>query len=110
MDDRAKRVGHNEAVFRSLNERVDELNRTFATLTERFEIVCECGDARCVERLSIPAESYEALRRDPAQFAILPRHDDPSVESVVEEHGEYAVVRKHPGDPARIAEETDPRG
>jgi hypothetical protein len=29
------------------------------------------------------------------------------VETVVGEHGEYAVVMKHPGEPARLAEETD---
>ena len=109
MDEREHRMATNEAVFRALNERVEELNQAFATLTDRFEIVCECGDARCVDRISIGADEYEALRRDPARFALVHGHDDRTVEDVVTEHEGYAVVQKRPGGPAELAERVDPR-
>ena len=105
MTTREERVGQNEAFFREVNERVKEVNETFSTLTGTGDFVCECGEATCVERIRLPMDSYQAIRADPALFAIVPGHDKPDVEDVVEEHGEYAVVRKHEGGPAQLARE-----
>ena len=52
MSDQTKRVGVNEALFREVNERIDQLQDELGT-GSTFEIVCECGDAACVERLTI---------------------------------------------------------
>jgi hypothetical protein len=110
MNERTRRVGLNEAVFREVNEQVEGLNRSLADISDnQMHIVCECGDLVCVERLVIPIRKYEAVRSDAALFFIVPGHDKPDVEAVVEEAGAYAVVRKRAGGPARIAEETDPR-
>jgi hypothetical protein len=109
MDERERRIGLNEAVFREANERIEELNQTFATLTQKLVLVCECGDAQCVEKISISPEAYEDLRADAALFAIVPGHEIPDVEQVVAQREGYDVVRKHDGIPRRIAEVTDPR-
>lgn len=111
MDDgRARQVGQNEAVFREINEQVDAINRGLAEITDnRMHIVCECGDLLCVERLVVPVPKYEEIRSDPALFFIVPGHDKPAYEDVVEQTGGFDVVRKRPGAPARVAEETDPR-
>lgn len=109
MDKSEARAGQNEAVFRTVNQRLEELNQAFATFSDRFSIVCECGDSACVERISIKPEEYEALRADPTQFAMIPGHEAATVEEVVEERPEYVVVRKRPGEPAELAERTDPR-
>jgi len=42
-------------------------------------------------------------------FLIVPGHDKPSVEDVVEQDGAFAVVRKRDGGPADLAAATDPR-
>jgi hypothetical protein len=40
-------------------------------------------------------------------FIVLPGHEDPTVEGVLEEDRDaYVVVRKHPGPAARIATES----
>jgi hypothetical protein len=111
MDDgRARQVGRNEAVFRELNEQVDALNRGLAQVSDnQMHIVCECGDLICVERLVVELPKYEEIRADSALFFIKPGHDKPDVEDVVEHVEGYAVVRKHPGVPQRVAEKTDPR-
>jgi hypothetical protein len=109
MDERERRIGVNEAVFREANERIQELNETFATVTDRLVLVCECGDGSCVEQISMGAAAYEELRGDPANFAIVPGHEIPDVEEVIAKHEEYVVVRKGEGIPRRIAEATDPR-
>lgn len=109
MDERERRIGLNEAVFREANERIEDLNQTFATITDELVLVCECGDGKCVDKLSMSPADYEELRADPAHFAIVPGHDIPDVEQVVAEREGYHVVRKTAGVPRRIAEVTDPR-
>jgi hypothetical protein len=42
-------------------------------------------------------------------FAVLPGHESPAVETIEHERGPYTVVRKKPGEPAKIATATDPR-
>jgi hypothetical protein len=107
--ERERRVGLNEALFRRINERLEGVNEALGWVAGRLHVVCECGDEGCVERITLTPTQYERLRADPTTFAVVRGHDDPPVESVVEEHGEWSVVRKHPGPPAELAEQTDER-
>jgi hypothetical protein len=107
--ERAERIGLNEAVFREVNERISDLAGQFGLDQEPLDLVCECGDPACVERISISRDAYEQLRSDPTHFAVFPGHEQPDVESVVERNGPYDVVRKHEGGPAEVARGTDPR-
>jgi hypothetical protein len=111
MDDgRARQVGRNEAVFREINEQVEGLNRGLADISDnQMHIVCECGDLLCVDRLVVPMPKYEEIRSDPALFFVKPGHDKPDFEEIAEHAESYDVVRKRPGEPERVAEETDPR-
>ena len=110
MDERAGRLGKNEALFRKVNERIEQLNESFATVTDRFEVICECADSGCVTQVSIASDAYERVRTDATLFIVAPGHENSEIEDVVETQSVYYVVRKHAGLPARIAEETDPRG
>ena len=115
MWERERRLGLNEAVFREVNERISDINNTFESEMPRewkmrpLDLVCECGDPGCAERISMSAADYERVRADPLQFAIVPGHADASVEVVVAHEKTYDLVRKRPGDAAVLAEETDPR-
>lgn len=106
---REERIGLNEAVFREVNERIEDLADQFGLAGRPLDLVCECGDATCVDRISMTAEEYEQLRSDPNLFAVHSGHEEPDVEEVVEQRDGYDVVRKHPGVPAQVAKETDPR-
>jgi hypothetical protein len=105
---REKRIGLNEAVFREVNERIDNLAETFDV--EHLDLVCECGNGDCLERISMSHSEYEQLRSDPQLFAVYPGHEVTDVEAVVEKRSGYHIVRKNTGAPERIAEQTDPRG
>ena len=110
MDERARRIGENEAIYRAVNEKIEALNESFGTLAESMTIVCECGNLSCAEQIELDPGTYERVRADPAQFVIVPGHEIPDVEDVVEQHGTYDVIRKRPGGPAELARGTDPRG
>lgn len=109
MEERERRVGLNEAVFREANERILELNQTFATFTDELVLVCECGDSKCADQLSMSPAAYAELRAEASDFAIVPGHEIPDVEEVIARREGYDVVRKNQGVPRQIAEVTDPR-
>jgi hypothetical protein len=110
MGERERRIGRNEAAFREVNERIESLNRGIAAISDQtLQIVCECGDLGCGRQLRIDIPAYERVRADSACFIVIPGHDDPTVEQVVEETKGYHVVRKDPGGAREVAEETDPR-
>jgi hypothetical protein len=109
VDERAKRIGLNEAVFREVNERIQDLAEAFGLDDRKLDLVCECGDASCVAQIHLTLHEYETVRSDPTHFAIHHGHEVPDVEDVVETHDQYDVVRKRAGDAAALAEQTDPR-
>src|SRR5215210_1802410 len=106
---REERIGLNEAVFREVNERIEGLADQFDLSGQPLDLVCECGDPTCLERISMTPPEYERLRADSGLFAVHPGHEEPDVEEVVEQRGGYDVVRKHEGVPMQLAEQTDPR-
>jgi hypothetical protein len=99
----------NEAVFREVNERIEDLSQSFGLGGQPLDLVCECGDASCAEHIRMSADDYETMRQDATLFALYPGHETPDVEAVVSRHDGYDIVRKHRGDPAEIAKSTDPR-
>ena len=109
MDERAERIGLNEALYRDVNERVKAINESFGGRLEEAEFVCECGDIDCADRVRMKLGEYESLRAEPTHFAVKAGHEIPDVEEVVRTHEEYVVVAKNPGRGAKVARETDPR-
>jgi hypothetical protein len=109
MSARDTQIGLNEAVFREVNERIEGLAETFELKSEPLDLVCECGDASCIQRITMSHAEYEELRSDSHQFAVHPGHEIPEVERVVEKRKGYDVVAKESGAPEQVAEQTDPR-
>ena len=75
---------------------------------ELAEFLCECGDAGCSQRVFLTLGEYEAVRSNAIRFAVVPGHEIPDVERVVEQNERFAVVEKLE-EGARIATERDPR-
>jgi hypothetical protein len=101
-----ERRASNESIFREVNEEIASLGATAGR--EQIEIVCECATIGCSVPLVIGAEHYEAARREPEIFIVFPGHEDPSLERVVADHGDFLFVRKT-GEAAEAARATDPR-
>jgi len=109
MSERQRRLALNEAVFRDVNERIRDTHERFELNPATLDLVCECGQIDCTERLTMSLADYEGVRADPRQFAIVPGHDDEAVEVILARRDTYDLVRKRPGEPAEVAEATDPR-
>jgi hypothetical protein len=102
LNERKRRIGENEGIFRRVNELSRPLERKWMT------ILCECGARACRDQVVIAQEEYARVREDSTLFVLRPRHDDDATEQVVSKHLEYWIVRKDPGLPADIARATDP--
>ena len=57
-----QRAARNEALFREVNENIAEIGERFGLHEETLELICECGQPDCAERLSVTAAEYERLR------------------------------------------------
>lgn len=110
MNERARRIAENEALFRDLNEEVGVVAQSFSTGGEprTFDFLCECGDVTCAMPVPLTLARYEELRRSPVRFFVVPGHELPDVEVVVESHEQYFVIEKT-GEAAEIVRERDPR-
>lgn len=103
-----ERAARNEALFREVNEQVRSLaGRQDSAPTQVLIIICECGDDRCTDRLTLRLADYEAVRADPRRFFVMPGHEN-DFERVVERFDGYSIVEKE-GQAGRVAEQTDPR-
>jgi hypothetical protein len=103
MDIRETRLGLNEAVFREVNERIKSLANVFKWGDpQTLDLVCECRNATCCERIEMTRTEYEAVRSVDTQFALYPGHADPEIERVISTHKGYEVVAKQ-GDAAKVA-------
>jgi len=98
----------NEALFREVNERIEAVSQTVPPEEERMQFLCECDDKDCAEKISATRAEYEAVRAVGAQFIVSPGHQDPGVESVVQQNDRFLVVEKE-GRARHDAEESDPR-
>ena len=97
----------NEALFRDVNERIEETADHFGA--ERTEFICECGDPNCTDRVPATLAEYERVRAEPTTFLLAPGHDQPDIERVVSERGRFHVVEKVQADVRRTVIRRDPR-
>jgi hypothetical protein len=109
VDERGRRIGRNEVVFREVNERLRELGEGFSMVSDLADFVCECGNTSCTERVRMTLAAYEKVRSDPKYFVVVKGHEAPEYERIVSREEDYSVVEKLPGGPAEIAVKDDPR-
>jgi hypothetical protein len=111
LDERFARQARNEALFRSVNERIVQLGERAEAWSPDglVEFLCECGeDGGCGERIRMPLEAYERVRAQDDRFAVKPGHETPELERAVDWTDEYVIVDKVPA--AEQYVEDDPRG
>jgi hypothetical protein len=93
-EEREVRAARNQALFRSVNEKMRQLNEDVASVTGSFTIACECADTGCLEMIEIAPAEYLAVRGQPRRFVVLEDHVYADVETIVGESDGYVVVEK----------------
>lgn len=110
LDERQTRAAQNEALFRAINERIDELAGGFAPEAPASDWVCECANTSCAEIIEVSPAVYERVRQDGTRFVVAPSpaHVLTEAENVVAREERYWVVEKI-GVAEVVAEDLDPR-
>ena len=104
---REERIARNEAIFRVGNERMAQWEERHEE-SERERYLCECADPVCTDKIELTKSQYEYVRSESRWFVVVPGHEVPDVEKVVDSHEGWNVIEKTP-DVAHITESTDPR-
>jgi hypothetical protein len=107
-DWREREVG-NETRARDINEMEDGILRHLGTTGTNNRYICECSDASCMATVNLTRDEYEQIRGNGVHFVIALDHESPELDLLISEHDGFAVVRKLPGFPARLARASDPR-
>ena len=75
----------------------------------RAIFLCECGNLGCNQRVELTIDQYEAVRCSFERFLIVPGHEIPWVEDVLERHPDYLVVAKRDDEAREMADKSDRR-
>jgi hypothetical protein len=102
-----RRLGHNEALFREINERI-EAGRWPGEREDGVAFRCECSMLGCNLLVELTLGEYEEVRACARHFLLVPGHEIPEVEVVVRRAPGHIVVEKL-GEAGRVAERSDPR-
>lgn len=105
---REERLALNEALFRIANERMAAWEERDEEAEEAEPYHCECANRECRQKVWLLREAYERIRGDSAHFVIVPGHEVPEVETVIERHDGWVVIEKAP-EVRDIVEAADPR-
>ena len=92
MASREERLAQNEILFRQVNERIVAITDQWSG---NLDLICECADDKCTARMDLKLGEYEQLRQNSHRFAVLPGHEFPDIEEVVDRNERYFVVEKH---------------
>jgi hypothetical protein len=102
-----RRMAANEALFRGVNEAI-ERGVWHGEEQSAAAFRCECARLDCNQLVSIAPGEYVLIRAYPRRFLVLPGHENPEIESVVETHEGYVVVEKR-DEAGELADASDPR-
>jgi len=98
-----------QAHRRDINESVGDSDGRMSPERRLDTFICECGDPRCARTVNLSPAEYERVRAHPTHFVIATNHENPDVESVLEESSRFAIVATLLGEASKIALRTDPR-
>ena len=106
-----ERIGRNDALFRSANERIRETAAEYE-ITQQVPFFCECADVTCRAIVQLSLEEYEAVRAKPRQFFNAPGHEVNArgAADVLERNDRYVTLEKlnRAGEVAEELDERDP--
>lgn len=105
MNPRDERIAKNEAVFRATNREIEQAAKG-AGGEGVLEVLCECGRDGCNGLISLTVAEYDGVHSQDDRFIVVPGHENPGIESVVERRDTYFVVDKF-GEAEEIAEASE---
>ena len=110
-EESGRRLAANEDVFRKVNEGIERgqwpgwAGGADAPIAFR----CECARLGCNQLVELSVREYEEIRSHPRRFVVVPGHESPDVETVIEARPGYVILEKR-DQAGEVAEALVPRG
>ena len=104
---RQQRAGANEATIRDVNEGI-ERGQWPGEEDTPVGFRCECAQLGCNQLIELSVREYEDIRAHPRRFVVVPGHEAPDVERVIEAGPRYVIVEKL-NQAGEVAEQHAPR-
>ena len=79
------REARNQALFREANEQTERLPRDPGA-DALDQLVCECGNPDCAQRIRLTRVEYERVRAYASRFAVALNHENPAPDCPVTVH------------------------
>ena len=107
----AERKGQNEAIWRDVNETLEQRARELVDPRdlERLPFLCECPKLDCLAVATLTLPEYETVRANGLRGLAVHGHEDLSVERVVAENERFVTTEKF-GPAGEVFAHADPRG
>jgi hypothetical protein len=100
-----QRITQTEINGRRVNEAIEQGEEGVRTAV----FVCECGHLGCNSTVELGIAEYEEVRTDFNRFLVLPGHEMPEVDQVIERHPQHLVVAKRDAGAQAAARKADER-
>jgi hypothetical protein len=97
VEQRYELQARNEALMRTVNDRIGAIDAkaAWAHPEHHFDFECECGNLDgCDARVTMSLAEYEQVRAQRDRFAVLPGHQNESIEDVVQRNERFYIVDK----------------
>ena len=96
---RARRMRENEELMEELNRRMERMLEEIRSDDQEEQdapiaFLCECSRLDCRERVHLEPRLFDRIHRDPDVFILVPGHEIRDVERVVDQVGDFLIVRK----------------
>jgi len=90
-----RRLKENEVIFREVNKSIARFVKSESYKPgQPIDFYCECSNQNCSQRVSLQAEQYQELHGNHRQFVVVPGHETPEIEKIVQTESNYRVVEK----------------
>jgi hypothetical protein len=91
----------NEELMEELNRRMERMLEEIreeeeggADADDPIAFLCECSHLDCRERVHLEPSLFDRIHKDPDVFVLVPGHEIPDVERIVDQVGDFLIVRK----------------
>jgi hypothetical protein len=91
--DFAERAARNEEVFRKVNEGI-AAGAEQHSLSGTLPFHCECDRVSCFDTIEMAPGRYEQIVRNRYCFVVIPGHEEPRIERIVETEPDFLVVER----------------
>ena len=96
---RARRMRENEELMEELNRRMERMLEEIREEEDDdpdapIAFLCECSHLDCRERIQLEPSRFDRIHRDADVFILVPGHEIPEVERIVDQERDFLIVRK----------------